>query len=131
MSEGLMSSPHVVKWGSVPYDLHDTLGRLQRSDFNYFFKDPEHGLVAGYWEAEDGHEDLGGDEFHEFLVVLDGHLYALPEGESEEIVAGPGDTVVVVAGRRMKLIVREPVKAFFVCHPMDDVEGYEAGVRKE
>ena len=131
MDEALRNLPHVVKWGELPYDLHDTLGRLQRSDFNYFFKDREHGLVAGYWEAEDGHEDLGEEEFHELLVVFAGNLYVQPEGAAEEIVAGPGDTVLIVAGRKARVIVREPVQAFFVCYPMAHIDEYEGQIKKE
>lgn len=55
----------------------------------------------------------------------------LPEGETEEIVAGPGDTVIVVAGRKVRLTVREPVKALFVCYPMNDLEAYEAAVKRD
>ena len=109
MNEKLAQVPHVVKWGSLPYDLEDQLGRFERSEWNYFLKDRENGVMAGYWEAEQGHEDLG---------------------EDEETVAGPGDTVVVVAGRRVRVSVREAVKGFFVCFPVEDVDAYEEGVRK-
>ena len=112
MNEKLAQVPHVVKWGSLPYDLEDQLGRFGRSEWNYFLKDRENGVLAGYWEAEQGHEDLGGDEFHEVLHVVAGTLYVRPEGEDEETVAGPGDTVVVVAGRRVRVSVREAIKGF-------------------
>lgn len=130
MDKSLFELPHVVDSEKINYDLHDTLNRFKRSEFNYFAKDKEHGLVAGYWEAEDGFEDLGQDEFHEFIVVLQGRVYLQPEESTEEIIANPGDTVIVVSGRKVKLIVREPVKAFFICYPMNDIEDYERNIKK-
>ena len=130
MNEEFAKVPHVVRWGAVPYDLEDQLGRFERSEWNYFLKDRQNGVLAGYWEAEQGHEDLGKDGFHEVLHVVEGNLYVQPEGESEETVAGPGDTIVVVAGRRVRVTVRDPIKGFFVCFPMADVDGYEEDVRK-
>ena len=130
MNEALAKIPHVVKWGAVPFDLEDKQERFVRSEWNYFLKDGENGVLAGYWEAEQGHEDLGEDEFHEMLHVVQGNLYVQPEGETEETIAGPGDTIVVVAGRRVRVTVREPIKGFFVCYPVGDVDGYEEGVKK-
>ena len=131
MNRELAKIPHVVKWGSVPYDLEDQLGRFARSEWNYFLKDRENGVIAGYWEAEQGHEDLGEDEFHEMLHVVAGNLYVQGEDEAEETVAGPGDTIVVVAGRKVRVSVREPIKAFFVCYPLRDADEYEENVKKD
>ena len=131
VNEEMAKIPHVVKWGSVPYDLEDKLERFERSEWTYFLKDGENGVLAGYWEAEQGHEDLGEESFHEMLHVIEGKLFVQGADEAEETVAGPGDTIVVVVGRKVRVRVRESVKAFFVCFPVEDVDAYEQSVGKE
>ncbi|MFH1615991.1 MAG: hypothetical protein ABIG61_13020 [Planctomycetota bacterium] len=135
MNEELKKLPHIVKFNEVKYDLHDPWQRFKRSEFHYFLKDKEQGLVAGYWEAQDGYEDLGKeqDSFHELLLVIEGSLYVRSQNCSQELVAGPGDTVVVVRGRNIRIIVREPVKVFFVCYPMgtgNAIDDYEKMAKK-
>lgn len=120
--------PIVERWDSHPLDLKDAQGRFQRSEWNYFLVDQEAGALMGYWLAEEGLEDLGGDDFDEVLHVIEGRLHVTCEGQ--ELVAGPGDTVVVRRGRPTRIAVRERTRAFFVCYPMADPEGYEARVRR-
>ena len=59
---------------------------------------------------------------------IEGRLYVTCEGQ--EMIAGPGDTVVDRRGRPARIVVRERTRALFVCYPMADAEGYEAGVRR-
>ncbi len=115
-------------WDSHPLDLKDPQGRFQRSEWNYFLVDQAAGVLMGYWLAEAGHEDLGEDDFAEVLHVISGRLYVTDNGEEQE--AGPGDTVVVKPGRPLRLAVREPTRAFFVCYHMSDPVGYETMVRQ-
>lgn len=121
--------PTVERWGSHPLDLIDPQRRFKVSRWNYFLKDQASGVIAGYWEAEQGHEDLGGsDDFDEVMHVVSGRLYVTCG--DEEMIAEPGDTVIVRRGRPMRIAVREPTRVFFVCYPMRDIAGYEAAVRE-
>ncbi len=120
--------PVVERWDSHPLDLKDAQGRFKRSEWNYFLVDQASGMLMGYWLAEEGLEDLSWDDFDEVLHVVEGRLYVTCEGQ--ELTAGPGDTVVVRRGRPTRIVVRERTRAFFVCYPMADPEGYEAGVRR-
>ncbi|NKB68284.1 MAG: hypothetical protein GKR89_14575 [Candidatus Latescibacteria bacterium] len=123
--------PQIIKWGSVPYDQQDKRGQFEHCQWNYFLKDRENGVLAGYWEASEGHEDLGAAPFHQMLHVVEGKLYIQGEGEDEARMAGPGDTVMAVVGRKMRLTVRQPVRAFFVCFPVDDIDRFDQNVKKE
>jgi uncharacterized cupin superfamily protein len=125
--ERLRTIPYVEKYADSRLNLKDPLGRMKRSDWNYFFLDQKNKFFAGYWEAEQGAEDLGADSFHELLVVLEGKLYV--EAEGKQYVAKQGDTVNVLAGRKCRVIVKEPVRSFFVCCPVDDPLGYEQRVQ--
>lgn len=118
----------IERWDSHPLDLKDSQGRFRRSEWNYFLVDQAAGVLMGYWLAEDGHEDLGADDFAEVLHVMSGRLYVT--GADEEQEAGPGDTVVVKPGRPLRIAVREATCAFFVCYHMSDPVGYEAMVRQ-
>lgn len=126
MDDNFKNLPHVMKWKDRSFDLHDPFGRLKRSDFQYFYCDKEAGMVAGYWEAEDGHEDLGEESFHELLFVMEGKLYIYPKDSDEEIIAEPMDTFICKSGRPVRLTVKEPVKVFFICYPLDNIEEYAA-----
>ncbi|MCC7354357.1 MAG: DUF861 domain-containing protein [Anaerolineae bacterium] len=119
--------PLVEHWDSHPLDLIDPQERFKTSRWNYFLKDQASHVLAGYWEAEQGYEDLAGDDFDEVLHVISGNLYVTCEGK--EMVAGPGATVVVRRGRPMRIAARERVRAFFICYPVPDPNGYEAAVR--
>ena len=125
-AERLRALPFVEKYADSELVLKDPLGRMKRSDWNYFFLDQENKCFAGYWEAEDGAEDLAGDSFHELLVVLEGKIYV--EAEGKQYVAEPGDTVIVLAGRKCRVVVKEPIKSFFLCCPVDDPLAYEQAV---
>jgi uncharacterized cupin superfamily protein len=118
----------VERWDSHPLDLKDPQGRFRRSEWNYFLVDSPAGVLMGYWLAEAGHEDLGQEDFDEILHVISGRLYVTCDGQDQ--VAGPGDTVVVKPGRPLRIAVREPTRAFFVCYRMADPAGYEAMVRQ-
>lgn len=120
--------PVLIKWGDPPLDLQDPLVRFKRSDWNYFLVDQEAGILAGYWLAEQGQEYLGEDEFDEVLHVIEGTLLVRCEGR--EYTASPGDTVIVRRQRPTQLIVREPMRAFFICYPVSDPEGYAANIRR-
>jgi uncharacterized cupin superfamily protein len=120
--------PVVVRWDEQALDLKDPQERFRRSSWNYFLVDQQAGVLIGYWLAEQGSEDLGSDAFDEVLHVIEGALYVHCEGAEHR--AGPGDTVVVRRGRPLRLEAREPVRALFVCYPLEDAQGYEAGVRR-
>ena len=125
-AERLQGVPFVEKYADSQLVLKDALGRMKRSDWNYFFLDQKNKCFAGYWEAEQGAEELGADPFHELLVVLEGKIYV--EAEGKQYVAQRGDTVIVLAGRKCRVVVKEPIKSFFVCCPVDDPLGYEQRV---
>ncbi len=128
MSGETVKWPIVERWDSHPLDLKDPLERFKRSEWNYFLVDQESGVLMGYWLAEEGAEDLGGDEFDEVMHVIEGKLYVTCEGEA--YTAGPGDTIVVRPGRPTRIAARELTRAFFVCYSMSDPEAFEARMHK-
>jgi uncharacterized cupin superfamily protein len=119
--------PVVEHLSNSPLVLNDPLRRFRLSRWNYFINDQANHVLAGYWEAAEGYEDLDTADFDEIMVVLAGRLYVTCGGE--EIVAEPGDTVIVRQGRPVRIAARECVRAFFVCYPVPDPAGYEAAVR--
>ena len=119
----------IERWSTHPFDLCDPYKRFKKSNFNYFLKDPQNGIVIGYWDAEDGYEDLGEEGFHEIIHVMEGRLFVMVNGREE--IAHKGDTVVIKNGQHSRIIVRGHVKALFVCYAMDDVEEYEENVRRK
>jgi ethanolamine utilization protein EutQ (cupin superfamily) len=120
--------PVIERWDTHSLDLTDPKRRFKVSRWNYFLKDPATGVVMGYWEAEQGYEDLGqGGDFDEVMHVVLGRLYVACEGQ--ELVANPGDTVIIQRDRPTRIMVREPVRVFFICYPMPDIAGYEADIR--
>ena len=120
--------PVIERWDSHLLDLTDPKRRFKISRWNYFLKDPATGVVMGNWEAEQGYEDLGeGSDFDEVMHVVSGRLYVTSEGR--ELVANPGDTVIIQRNRPTRIEVRERVRVFFVCYPMPDIVGYEANIR--
>ena len=54
---------------------------------------------------------------------MEGKIYV--EAEGKQYVAERGDTVIVRAGRKCRVVVKEPIKSFFMCCPVDDPLGYE------
>lgn len=82
-----------------------------------------------YWLAEEGHEELGWDEFDEVGARhIEGQLYVTCAGQ--EFIAGPGDTVVVRHRRAARMAARELTRVFFICYPVSDPTGYEAMVHR-
>jgi DHA1 family multidrug resistance protein-like MFS transporter len=124
----MKDQPVVVRWNTYPLDLKDPMERFRRSQWNYFLADPEAKVLMGYWLAEEGYEDLGTDEFDEVLHVMEGSLHVT--SDRQELVAGPGDTVLVRRGHHTRIAVHEPTRALFMCYPVDRPEAYEAKVRR-
>ncbi|GEM_PF-5318463 len=84
----MKSWPIVERWDSHPLDLKDAQGRFRRSEWNYFLVDQEAGALMGYWLAEEGQEDLSGDEFDEVLHVIEGRLLRHVRGAGADCRAG-------------------------------------------
>ncbi len=120
--------PVVVAWDAGSLDIKEPQERFKLSEWNYFIADGEDQVLVGYWQAEDGHEDLSGDDFNEIMHVIEGRLYVTCEGE--DYTAGPGDTVIVRRGRSTRIAARERTRALFMCYPVADPEGYEVRVHK-
>jgi uncharacterized cupin superfamily protein len=112
----------VYKWGQPPLNIQDPQKRFRKSEWNYFLIDQNAGILAGYWFAEQGHEILGEDTFIEIMHVIEGCLYVLCEGR--ETTVEPGDTLVISNNVTTKLIVKEPIRAFFICYSVPDPEAY-------
>jgi len=53
-AERLRTLPFVEKYAESRLNLKDPMGRMKRSNWNYFFLDQKNKCFAGYWEAEQG-----------------------------------------------------------------------------
>ncbi|MCC7354367.1 MAG: AraC family ligand binding domain-containing protein [Anaerolineae bacterium] len=112
--------PIVVRWGDVPLDMTSIIGKFKRSDFNAFYTDPARGFVLGHWVVEDGYEEYGTfPETYAFYIVEGTATVETDEGNYS---VGPGDTVLVLPGRRLRFVVKEPVKVLYVTSGAQNIE---------
>lgn len=109
--------PLVVSWDTFPRDNTEPIKLFEHSQFNYFLRDQEAGVVGGFWEVEDGGEIMGdepgGRKSNEILVVLEGKLFVRRDDGSEQ-TALPGDVVVVLRNHKTVVRVEERTRAFFI-----------------
>ncbi len=113
-------SPVVVCWGDVPLDMTSIVGKFKRSEFNAFYTDQERGVAVGHWVVEDGYEEYGTFPQAEIFYVVEGT--ATVQTDDGEYLVEPGDTVLMLPGRRSRFIVKEPVKVFYVTSGAPDIE---------
>ncbi len=111
--------PVVVRWGDVPLDMTSIVGKFNRSEFNAFYTDPGRGMSMGHWSVEEGYEDYGMFPQTEIFYIVEGT--ATVQTDDSEYTVGPGDTVFAIPGRRLRLLVKEPMKAFYVCSGAEDI----------
>lgn len=113
----------VVRWGEVPLDMTSIVGRFGRSRFNAVYTVPGSGVAVGHWEVEDGYEDYGSSPQAEIFWII--HGQATVETDDGEFRVGPGDTVLMLPGRRARFVVEEPMKVFYVTVGAEDIEGMQ------
>ena len=116
--------PDIVRWGDVPMDMISVVGRFKRSAFNAFYTERERGMAVGHWEVAEGDEDYGMFPQTEVLYIVEGR-WKVQTDDSEQTV-GPGDTVFAHPGRRMRLVVAEPLRVFYVTAGMEDIADAQA-----
>jgi ethanolamine utilization protein EutQ (cupin superfamily) len=123
--------PRVIHWDTYPRDMTEPIKLFARSQFNYLHKNPQAGVVMGYWEVEQGEETLPDDfdlkPFHEIIVVLEGRLYVSGRGVEEQ-AAGPGDVVIIEPSRDTHVRVAERTRAFFLVYGTD-IDSMEDSMR--
>lgn len=113
-------NPVVVRWGDVPLDMTSIVGKFKRSEFNAFYTDSERDVAVGHWVVEDGYEDYGMFPQAEVFYIVEGT--ATVQTDDGEYVVGPGDTVLMLPGRRARFLVKEPLKVFYVTSGAQDIE---------
>lgn len=123
-----LERPDIVRWGDVPMDMTSVVGRFERSDFNAFYTDRERGMAVGHWEVAEGYEEYGMFPQTEVLYIVEGT--AKVQTDDGEQTVGPGDTVFAHPGRRMRLVVAESLRVFYVTAGMEDIAEAQAVRRR-
>lgn len=113
----------VVHWGDAPLDMTSIVGKFERSRFNALYTAPEHGVAVGHWEVEGGYEDYGEFPQAEIFYIVEGQ--ATVRTDEGDYDVGPGDTVLMLPGRRTRFVVEEPVRVFYVTVGAEDIEGMQ------
>ena len=121
-------SPVVVRWGDVPLDMTSIVGNFKRSEFGAFYTDQERGVCVGHWVVEDGYEDYGTFPQAEIFYIVEGT--GRVQTDEGEYVVGPGDTVLMLPGRRSRFVVKEPMKIFYLTSGHPDIEKAQEVRRK-
>lgn len=114
------SYPYAIKWGDVPLDMISIVGKFERSNFNAIYTDPRHGVAVGHWIVENGYEDYGSFPQAEIFYILEGN--AQVQTDEGDLAVGPGDTVLMLPGRRARFLVTEPLKVFYMTSGAHQIE---------
>jgi uncharacterized cupin superfamily protein len=120
--------PCVVHWGDVPLDMTSIIGKFKRSEFNSVYTNPRLGVSIGHWIVEDGYEDYGDHPQAEIFYIVEGQ--ARVETDEGDFAVGPGDTVLLLPGRRARFVVGEPMRVFYASVGAADILTMQA-VRRE
>jgi uncharacterized cupin superfamily protein len=112
--------PVVVKWGDISLDMTSIIGKFKRSEFNAFYTEPERGFVVGHWLIEDGYEDYGTFPETYIFYIVEGQATA--QTDEGDYPVGPGDSLLVIPGRRLRFVVKEPVRVLYITSGALDIE---------